>query len=81
MTLTSPFYREVANIILLDGYLTDSLGRNEMGMTIHRLRGNTKMKLLFGTGNQAKLSAMKSRLEKIGIDFMSFDKMRHKTTK
>ena len=52
-----------------------------MGMTIHRLRGNTKMKLLFGTGNQAKLSAMKSRLEKIGIDFMNFDKMRHKTTK
>ena len=28
------------------------------------------MKLLFGTGNQAKLSAMKNRLEKIGIELI-----------
>lgn len=28
------------------------------------------MKLLFGTGNQAKLSVMKSRLEKIGIELI-----------
>lgn len=33
-------------------------------------KGNLKMKLLFGTGNQAKLSVMRSRLEKIGIELI-----------
>lgn len=34
------------------------------------------MKLLFGTGNQAKLSAMKHRLEKIGIDLIGLNDLR-----
>lgn len=34
------------------------------------------MKLLFGTGNQAKLSAMKSRLEKIGIELMGLSDLK-----
>lgn len=34
------------------------------------------MKLLFGTGNQAKLSAMKSRLEKTGIELIGLSDLR-----
>lgn len=34
------------------------------------------MKLLFGTGNQAKLSAMRSRLEKIGIELVGLNDLR-----
>lgn len=33
-------------------------------------KGNLKMKLLYGTGNLAKLSAMKHRLEKTGIELI-----------
>lgn len=32
--------------------------------------GDSKMKLLFGTGNQAKLSVMRNRLEKIGVELI-----------
>lgn len=35
-----------------------------------------KMKLLFGTGNQAKLSAMKSRLKKIGIELIGLNDLK-----
>lgn len=34
------------------------------------------MKLLYGTGNQAKLSMMKSRLEKIGIELIGLNDLR-----
>ncbi len=34
------------------------------------------MKLLYGTGNQAKLSVMKSRLEKIGIELIGLNDLR-----
>lgn len=34
------------------------------------------MQLLFGTGNQAKLSAMKSRLERIGIELIGLNDLR-----
>lgn len=34
------------------------------------------MRLLFGTGNQAKLAAMKSRLEKIGIELIGLNELR-----
>lgn len=34
------------------------------------------MKLLFGTGNQAKLSVMKCRLEKIGIELIGLNDLR-----
>lgn len=34
------------------------------------------MKLLFGTGNQAKLSVMRSRLEKIGIELIGLNDLR-----
>lgn len=34
------------------------------------------MKLLFGTGNQAKLSVMKSRLEKIGIELIGLQDLK-----
>lgn len=34
------------------------------------------MQILFGTGNQAKLSAMKSRLEKIGIELIGLNELR-----
>lgn len=34
------------------------------------------MKLLYGTGNQAKLSVMKSRLEKIGIELIGLHDLR-----
>ena len=34
------------------------------------------MELLFGTGNQAKLSVMKSRLEKIGIELIGLNDLR-----
>ena len=37
---------------------------------------DAKIKLLFGTGNQAKLSAMKSRLEKIGIELIGLSDLR-----
>lgn len=36
------------------------------------------MRLLFGTGNQAKLSAMKSKLEKIGIELIGLNELRAK---
>lgn len=39
-------------------------------------RGDTKMRLLFGTGNQAKLSVMRSRLEKIGIELIGLNDLR-----
>ena len=32
-----------------------------------RIAGNNKMKLLYGTGNLAKLSAMRNRLEHLDI--------------
>lgn len=35
-----------------------------------------KMKLLFGTGNQAKLSVMRSRLETIGIELIGLNDLR-----
>lgn len=35
-----------------------------------------KKKILFGTGNQAKLSVMKNRLEKIGIELISLNDLR-----
>ncbi len=38
--------------------------------------GDIKMKLLFGTGNQAKLSVMRSRLEKIGIELVGLNDLR-----
>lgn len=41
-----------------------------------RIIGDTKMKLLFGTGNQAKLSVMKSRLEKIGIELIGLNDLK-----
>lgn len=41
-----------------------------------RIIGDTKMKLLFGTGNQAKLSVMKSRLETIGIELIGLNDLR-----
>lgn len=41
-----------------------------------RIIGNTKMKLLFGTGNQAKLSVMKSRLKKIGIELIGLNDLK-----
>ena len=34
------------------------------------------MKLLFGTGNTAKLSAMKSRLEKIDIELIGLNDLK-----
>lgn len=34
------------------------------------------MQILFGTGNQAKLSAMKNRLEKIGIELIGLNELR-----
>lgn len=34
------------------------------------------MTLLYGTGNQAKLSAMKSRLEKLGIELIGLEDIR-----
>ena len=34
------------------------------------------MKLLFGTGNQAKLSVMRSRLEKLGIELIGLNDLR-----
>lgn len=34
------------------------------------------MKLLYGTGNQAKLSAMRSRLEKLGIELIGLEDIR-----
>ena len=41
-------------------------------------RGTSEMKrkLLFGTGNQAKLSAMKSRLETIGIEVIGLQELK-----
>lgn len=40
------------------------------------LNEGTKMKLLFGTGNQAKLAAMKSRLESIGIELIGLSDLK-----
>ncbi|MCD8068977.1 MAG: hypothetical protein LUE87_08840, partial [Lachnospiraceae bacterium] len=34
------------------------------------------VKLLFGTGNQAKLSAMRSRLEKLGIELIGLNDLK-----
>lgn len=41
-----------------------------------RIAGDEKVKLLFGTGNQAKLSVMKSRLEKIGIELIGLNDLK-----
>jgi len=38
--------------------------------------GDIKMKLLYGTGNQAKLSAMRSRLEKTGIELIGLNDLK-----
>lgn len=46
------------------------------GTNYFRIIGDAKMKLLFGTGNQAKLSVMKSRLEKIGIELIGLNDLR-----
>lgn len=34
------------------------------------------MKLLYGTGNQAKLSVMRSRLEKFGIELIGLEDLK-----
>ena len=34
------------------------------------------MKLLFGTGNQAKLSVMRSRLERLGIELIGLEDLK-----
>ena len=38
--------------------------------------GNNKMKLLYGTGNLAKLSAMRNRLEQLDIELIGLNDMR-----
>ena len=38
--------------------------------------GNNKMKLLYGTGNLAKLSAMRNRLEQLDIELISLNDLR-----
>lgn len=43
---------------------------------LYEIAGDIKMKLLYGTGNQAKLSVMKSRLEKIGIELIGLNDLR-----
>jgi 8-oxo-dGTP diphosphatase len=40
------------------------------------LGGDIKMKLLYGTGNPAKLSAMKSRLEQLDIELIGLNDLR-----
>ena len=40
------------------------------------LWGDSQMKLLYGTGNPAKLSAMKSRLESLDIELISLNDLR-----
>lgn len=40
------------------------------------VRGDSQMKLLYGTGNPAKLSAMKSRLESLDIQLISLNDLR-----
>lgn len=40
------------------------------------VRGDSQMKLLYGTGNPAKLSAMKSRLESLDIELISLNDLR-----
>ena len=40
------------------------------------VRGDSQMKLLYGTGNPAKLSAMKSRLESLDIQLISLNELR-----
>jgi len=41
-----------------------------------RMTGDTKMRLLYGTGNQAKLSVMRSRLETIGIELIGLSDLK-----
>ena len=43
---------------------------------IEREKGRTKMKLLYGTGNPAKLSAMRSRLERLNIELIGLNDLR-----
>ena len=38
--------------------------------------GDVKMKLLYGTGNLAKLSAMRNRLERLGIELIGLNDLR-----
>lgn len=41
-----------------------------------RIAGINKMKLLYGTGNLAKLSAMRNRLERLGIELIGLNDLR-----
>ena len=41
-----------------------------------RVVGNNKMKLLYGTGNLAKLSAMRNRLEQLDIELIGLNDLR-----
>lgn len=41
-----------------------------------RIVGNNKMKLLYGTGNLAKLSAMRNRLEQLDIELIGLNDLR-----
>ena len=41
-----------------------------------RVAGNNKMKLLYGTGNLAKLSAMRNRLEQLDIELIGLNDLR-----
>lgn len=41
-----------------------------------RIAGNNKMKLLYGTGNLAKLSAMRNRLEQLDIELIGLNDLR-----
>lgn len=43
-----------------------------------RKRGDFEMKILYGTGNPAKLSAMKHQLEKLDIELIGLNDMREK---
>ena len=41
-----------------------------------RVAGNNKMKLLYGTGNLAKLSAMRNQLEQLDIELIGLNDLR-----
>lgn len=50
--------------------------RGNSGSGKTRVVGNNKMKLLYGTGNLAKLSAMRKRLEQLDIELIGLNDLR-----
>lgn len=63
-------------IVFYENYDGIYLYENDVLKNYFTLRGDSKVKLLYGTGNPAKLSAMKKRLEDLDIELISLNELK-----